>query len=124
MDYVDPFYVFIGLEYAQEINDAIGKGATIKLTITKILTTGTAGTGKTCTKHYLFNRKPPERHNSTPAFEISDRHYVQQTEDELDEEVDADDNEIDVYRGYVKGCLLYTSPSPRDATLSRMPSSA
>ena len=22
------------------------------------------------------------------------------------------------------GCLLYTSPSPRDATLSRMPSSA
>ena len=26
---------------------------------------------------------------------------------------------IDIY-----GCLLYTSPSPRDATLSRMPSSA
>ena len=25
---------------------------------------------------------------------------------------------------YDKGCLLYTSPSPRDATLSRMPSSA
>ena len=25
---------------------------------------------------------------------------------------------------YIKGCLLYTSPSPRDATLSRMPSSA
>ena len=26
--------------------------------------------------------------------------------------------------GYTYGCLLYTSPSPRDATLSRMPSSA
>ena len=26
--------------------------------------------------------------------------------------------------GGVAGCLLYTSPSPRDATLSRMPSSA
>ena len=25
---------------------------------------------------------------------------------------------------YRDGCLLYTSPSPRDATLSRMPSSA
>ena len=25
---------------------------------------------------------------------------------------------------YHKSCLLYTSPSPRDATLSRMPSSA
>ena len=24
----------------------------------------------------------------------------------------------------LEGCLLYTSPSPRDATLSRMPSSA
>ena len=27
-------------------------------------------------------------------------------------------------RNYYKSCLLYTSPSPRDATLSRMPSSA
>ena len=26
--------------------------------------------------------------------------------------------------GFLKPCLLYTSPSPRDATLSRMPSSA
>ena len=26
--------------------------------------------------------------------------------------------------GRHRGCLLYTSPSPRDATLSRMPSSA
>ena len=32
------------------------------------------------------------------------------------------DNVIDSY--CVKSCLLYTSPSPRDATLSRMPSSA
>ena len=30
----------------------------------------------------------------------------------------------DVIHGTVLGCLLYTSPSPRDATLSRMPSSA
>ena len=28
------------------------------------------------------------------------------------------------YGGAGLGCLLYTSPSPRDATLSRMPSSA
>ena len=27
-------------------------------------------------------------------------------------------------RGHFVSCLLYTSPSPRDATLSRMPSSA
>ena len=30
----------------------------------------------------------------------------------------------DKYLSIVNGCLLYTSPSPRDATLSRMPSSA
>ena len=29
-----------------------------------------------------------------------------------------------VAKAIVKDCLLYTSPSPRDATLSRMPSSA
>ena len=34
-----------------------------------------------------------------------------------------DDQCINPVRGQ-DGCLLYTSPSPRDATLSRMPSSA
>ena len=29
-----------------------------------------------------------------------------------------------LYFSHPEGCLLYTSPSPRDATLSRMPSSA
>ena len=28
------------------------------------------------------------------------------------------------FKGGIIACLLYTSPSPRDATLSRMPSSA
>ena len=32
--------------------------------------------------------------------------------------------EQDYHRDKVPPCLLYTSPSPRDATLSRMPSSA
>ena len=31
---------------------------------------------------------------------------------------------VEVYLQHPVGCLLYTSPSPRDATLSRMPSSA
>ena len=30
----------------------------------------------------------------------------------------------DIDRGRARGCLLYTSPSPRDGLLSRMPSSA
>ena len=36
-------------------------------------------------------------------------------------EVDVED--VPGFDGFY-GCLLYTSPSPRDATLSRMPSSA
>ena len=31
---------------------------------------------------------------------------------------------VELYHVVDKFCLLYTSPSPRDATLSRMPSSA
>ena len=33
-------------------------------------------------------------------------------------------NDIIIFLHKLLGCLLYTSPSPRDATLSRMPSSA
>ena len=35
-----------------------------------------------------------------------------------------DVSEDDVHVAWVPGCLLYTSPSPRDGLLSRMPSSA
>ena len=35
-----------------------------------------------------------------------------------------DELDVDLFRKFVYSCLLYTSPSPRDATLSRMPSSA
>ena len=42
--------------------------------------------------------------------------------------LDVDDHILGSHRSHgeilAKGCLLYTSPSPRDATLSRMPSSA
>ena len=35
-----------------------------------------------------------------------------------------EDDKVSILSGVFEGCLLYTSPSPRDATLSRMPSSA
>ena len=38
--------------------------------------------------------------------------------DELDYETSED------FENFNRGCLLYTSPSPRDRTRSRMPSSA
>ena len=44
----------------------------------------------------------------------------------LEEEQEAlsDDLQAELEDDMFFGCLLYTSPSPRDATLSRMPSSA
>ena len=33
-------------------------------------------------------------------------------------------DQVGTYNPMLPNCLLYTSPSPRDATLSRMPSSA
>ena len=42
----------------------------------------------------------------------------------LDGTKNAEDVPMNVVGGLCSDCLLYTSPSPRDATLSRMPSSA
>ena len=50
--------------------------------------------------------------------------------DSIDIDMKIDDQKVSDIKFHGKGCaicmacLLYTSPSPRDATLSRMPSSA
>ena len=48
-------------------------------------------------------------------------HYVKKLEEEESIELERTPR---VTRLYPAGCLLYTSPSPRDRTRSRMPSSA
>ena len=53
-----------------------------------------------------------------PEVRKLERH--QETELETRHEGEGDQEEVD----QTDSCLLYTSPSPRDATLSRMPSSA
>ena len=58
---------------------------------------------KPVNRHILVDYSPPEAKPESGILLPDD--YVAPTED------------------YVT-CLLYTSPSPRDATLSRMPSSA
>ena len=49
-----------------------------------------------------------------------------QNDDDYNEDGDTDDEEYDddYDGGLDEGCLLYTSPSPRDKRQSRMPSSA
>ena len=51
--------------------------------------------------------------------------YVNKIEDTQNENFWTQSREIEMNDGtIVYGCLLYTSPSPRDGLLSRMPSSA
>ena len=46
---------------------------------------------------------------------------IRQPEEDAEEEVELGEDETEEPP---EGCLLYTSPSPRDRTRSRMPSSA
>ena len=50
--------------------------------------------------------------------------YSGQCPSDIQEEVIIKVKELIAYEAKNSPCLLYTSPSPRDATLSRMPSSA
>ena len=59
--------------------------------------------------------------NSLSAKEIQE--YSMEEKQEMYEAAMSDESEEVMFGMYVT-CLLYTSPSPRDATLSRMPSSA
>ena len=72
---------------------------------------GPNGAGKTTTMKILTCYMPPTSGTATLSGL----------------EIGKDDHEIKKLIGYLpehNPCLLYTSPSPRDATLSRMPSSA
>ena len=85
--------------------------------------TGFLGAGKTT----LLNRILTEQHGRKYAVIVNE--FGEQGIDN-DLVVDADEEVFEMNNGCicctVRGdfCLLYTSPSPRDRSLSRMPSSA
>jgi len=57
------------------------------------------------------------RHTSFALVEV-----MPEAEADVDVRIEPDELKVEVFRS--SGCLLYTSPSPRDRTRSRMPSSA
>ena len=59
-----------------------------------------------------------------PELPIVDAHHHLWTRGDDKYEVEELLSDTGSGHNVVKTCLLYTSPSPRDATLSRMPSSA
>ena len=59
--------------------------------------------------------------------EYSDEEVVAEAEESEEEVVTEEEEPIDIeadVQALLEGCLLYTSPSPRDLSTSRMPSSA
>ena len=60
------------------------------------------------------------RHVNIHKYEVNDRDLLRASVDELTARGCAELLEEDE----LKACLLYTSPSPRDLSTSRMPSSA
>ena len=62
------------------------------------------------------------RHQNGPHVHLSGQTFVQLND--FRKEGDFKDDHFILYRGQIYACLLYTSPSPRDISGSRMPSSA
>ena len=65
------------------------------------------------------------------AKKITDSQWLSNNSDMLEVDTAGEDSVVNVVAYFCKGdtceywiCLLYTSPSPRDGLLSRMPSSA
>ena len=90
---------------------------------------------KAAEKQDALERKPKYMGNLLAAAEVrkrdqlraQDRLLQKQREEEGEEFADKDAFVTEAYKAQqeeVKRCLLYTSPSPRDGLLSRMPSSA
>ena len=78
--------------------------------------------GKETLREWLTNPLPPEEVRSAPLIQIF---FAGQLSDEeilagLEEQAE----QIRELLAHYSDCLLYTSPSPRDRTRSRMPSSA
>ena len=84
-------------------------------------TTSTDASGVTTTQNSLFishDGKGTDRPGIT-QFDVGS-----QTVTDLHQFDQLPSNSVSAVTADIWGCLLYTSPSPRDATLSRMPSSA
>ena len=71
---------------------------------------------------YYNNQKLKKRSTQTPVTEKDQSWYDKAFEGNT--RYEAHYTESHYYFLWTYICLLYTSPSPRDATLSRMPSSA
>ena len=83
--------------------------------------------GKTLIDSYSFSSKKFEQAKLASGFHIEavnrrGKYLIITLENEL--AVEEKRKELIIHLGMTGSCLLYTSPSPRDLSTSRMPSSA
>ena len=63
-------------DYENELNSLLENEGHVEMEVSKVLITGAAGSGKTCTKHILCKLKPPKEHTSTELLQPMDRAYA------------------------------------------------
>ena len=75
-------------------------------------------------KKELLDRLEKERQALEENLNLETREYYGRFEGVIRGNIEKLDAESAVLEGKLQDCLLYTSPSPRDLSTSRMPSSA
>lgn len=65
-----------GKGYEEELNRLLEKEGYVELDVSKVIITGAAGSGKTCTKLLLYKLDPPKVRQSTKVIEPMDRAYA------------------------------------------------
>ena len=117
--------VVVGTITDGDIRRALLDGVTVDYPVEKVMN-----------KDFLFIEQ--EKYSEQKASELFIKHSIKQLpildtkknlvsivfSDDIKADSDPKENCVVIMAGGMGSCLLYTSPSPRDATLSRMPSSA
>ena len=97
-----------------ELTVSLDQPTTVDVTVSYATSDNTAGASVDFATDSGLITIPAGQTSTTILFDI-----LEDTQDEVDELFD-----VNLSNPQGATCLLYTSPSPRDATLSRMPSSA
>ena len=66
-------HIIIEKDFENELNMLLDTEEHVDLRITKVLLTGAGGSGKTCTKHILYNKPSPAEYQSTDLIEPTEK---------------------------------------------------
>ena len=93
--------------YEEELNQLLTDEGHVELDISKVIITGAAGSGKTCTKLLLYKCPPPVQRQSTELIEPMDRAYIK-------EDIDSEVKEHNINKYGVKHDIAYHEESDNE----------